>query len=56
LGVEKPAPGFSWLMEGKKRNQLQSAYRILVSGSRENLKKISGIYGIQEKLILTSQC
>jgi alpha-L-rhamnosidase len=37
LGLDQPTPNFSWKIQAKERSQSQSAYRVLVSSSRENL-------------------
>lgn len=41
-GIEILSPRFSWTMESRKRNRLQSAYRILVASNRENLDNDKG--------------
>jgi len=42
LGIDTPAPRFSWILESNRRNQMQSAYHILVAGSEEKLDKYIG--------------
>ena len=37
LGIDIPAPRFSWILSSKRRGQVQSAYRILVASSEEAL-------------------
>ncbi len=39
LGIDAPSPRFSWITETDRRGWRQSAYRVIVSGSRENLEK-----------------
>jgi len=38
LGIDTPAPRFSWLLESSQRGQTQSAYHILVASSEQKLK------------------
>src|SRR5215213_11096481 len=38
LGIDERVPRLSWLLESEGRNQRQSAYRILVAGSEEDLE------------------
>lgn len=42
IGIDEDTPVFSWQMKGKKQGLSQSAYRIMVADSGENLQK--GIY------------
>ena len=42
LGIGETQPRLSWILESPERSQAQSAYRILVSGSRELLDKDQG--------------
>lgn len=42
VGIETPTPRFSWILESRERNQLQTAYRILVASNREGLKDNEG--------------
>lgn len=42
LGIDVVKPRLSWIVESNQRGQKQSAYRILVAGSREKLKKNVG--------------
>ncbi len=42
LGIDTPAPRFSWILESNQRGQMQSAYRILVAGSVEKLDQNVG--------------
>ena len=37
INIDTPQPRFGWLLESDRRNQSQSAYQILVGGSREIL-------------------
>ena len=37
LGIDEPAPRFSWRIEAADRSQAQSAYRVLVSSARADL-------------------
>jgi alpha-L-rhamnosidase len=37
LGVDAPEPRFSWILESRRRGQMQSAYHILVATSIEKL-------------------
>jgi len=37
LGVDTPAPRFSWILESTERGQSQTAYQVLVAGSQANL-------------------
>ncbi len=41
-GIEIPRPRFSWVLESQERNRMQSAYRILVTDSPENLNEERG--------------
>ena len=38
LGVDTPRPRFGWMLNSDKRDQLQSAYRILVASSEKQLR------------------
>jgi len=42
LGIDTPAPRFSWILESTQRGQMQSAFRILVASSGEKLDKDTG--------------
>ncbi len=42
MGIESSSPRLSWIMKSQARNQMQSAYHILVSSNIENLEKNSG--------------
>jgi alpha-L-rhamnosidase len=42
IAIDVATPLLSWNMESSRRNQLQSAYRILVSGSQDNIDKDLG--------------
>jgi alpha-L-rhamnosidase len=42
LGIDEVSPRFSWILQHPERNQLQSAYRILVSSSQELLEHAQG--------------
>lgn len=42
MGIDEETPVFSWQMKGEEQGLCQSAYRIVVSDSTENLKE--GIY------------
>ncbi|MHC4251595.1 MAG: family 78 glycoside hydrolase catalytic domain, partial [Planctomycetota bacterium] len=42
LGVDVARPRFSWVLESDRRAQVQSAYRILVAGSEEELRSDGG--------------
>jgi alpha-L-rhamnosidase len=37
LGIDRTQPHLSWIMESPERGEIQTAYRILVASSRENL-------------------
>ena len=37
IGIDVPAPRFSWIPKHSERGKVQSAYRILVAGTPENL-------------------
>jgi alpha-L-rhamnosidase len=39
LGIDDPAPSFSWQSDNTERNWRQSAYQILVASSAENLQR-----------------
>jgi alpha-L-rhamnosidase len=41
-GICNVAPRFSWILESKKRCQIQTAYRVLVASTVENLKSNNG--------------
>jgi alpha-L-rhamnosidase len=42
LGIDKPNPRFSWIMESDIRGQKQSAYQILVASDKNKLEKSVG--------------
>ena len=42
LGIDRATPRLSWAMQSSERGQMQTAYRILVASSRENLKRDTG--------------
>ncbi|MBN1554991.1 MAG: family 78 glycoside hydrolase catalytic domain [Phycisphaerae bacterium] len=42
LGLDIARPRFSWVLASRRRNRRQSAYRICVSTSRENLRRDHG--------------
>ena len=42
LGIDNTQPRLSWVVESKERNQIQTAYRILVASSVEKLESESG--------------
>jgi alpha-L-rhamnosidase len=42
LGIDETQPRLSWKSESDQRGQMQSAYRLLVAGSREKLDKNVG--------------
>lgn len=42
LGIDNPAPGFSWEVGDESRGAIQSAYRILVSSSPDLLNQEEG--------------
>ena len=42
IGMDVMKPRLSWVLESPKRAQVQSAYRILVASSEENLKADKG--------------
>ena len=42
LGIDVTRPRLSWVLESAKRGQTQTAYRILVASSKENLEKDTG--------------
>lgn len=42
LGIDVTRPRLSWVLESAKRGQMQTAYRILVASSKENLEKDTG--------------
>ena len=50
LGMDNPKPGFSWEVGDKSRGAVQSAYRIIVSSSPENLNKNQGDVWDTEKV------
>lgn len=37
LGSDTPAPTFSWIIDGKNRNEYQTRYQILISSSKAGL-------------------
>jgi alpha-L-rhamnosidase len=39
LGIDTPQPRFSWVLQSRRRGQMQSAYEILISSSEENLEQ-----------------
>ncbi len=39
LGIETPAPRLSWQLQSAQRNQTQTAWRVLVANTPENLQK-----------------
>ncbi len=42
LGIDTPAPRFSWLLESSQRGQMQTAYQILVANSEQELDQNTG--------------
>ncbi|RKY11581.1 MAG: alpha-L-rhamnosidase [Planctomycetota bacterium] len=42
LGIDKTRPRLSWIVESAQRGRKQTAYRILVAGSEENIKADRG--------------
>jgi len=38
LGIDSKSPRLSWILESEQRGQYQTAYQILVAGSRELLE------------------
>ncbi len=42
MGIDIDLPRLSWQLESKQRGQIQTAYRVLVASSRENLAKDIG--------------
>ncbi|MFP4379340.1 MAG: family 78 glycoside hydrolase catalytic domain [Candidatus Sumerlaeia bacterium] len=42
LGIDHPAPRFSWIMRDERRGARQTAFRLLVANSEEALKKDRG--------------
>lgn len=38
-GIDIVKPRLSWITESARRGRMQSAYRVLVAGSEENLKQ-----------------
>ncbi|MCK4782991.1 MAG: family 78 glycoside hydrolase catalytic domain, partial [Desulfobacteraceae bacterium] len=42
LGLDVRKPRFSWILKSEKRGQMQSAYRILVASSADNLESDMG--------------
>ncbi|MDQ0639336.1 alpha-L-rhamnosidase [Pedobacter sp. W3I1] len=42
IGIDVQSPGLSWKLQSSKHNVMQSAYQILVSGSRSNIDKNIG--------------
>ncbi len=42
LGIDDPAPRFSWLLSSAKRNQKQSAYEIIVSDNKSDIERRRG--------------
>ena len=42
LGIENPTPALSWKLFSKKHNQIQTAYQVLVSFSKDNLEQNIG--------------
>ena len=51
LGIENINPKLSWILRSDIRNQKQSAYRILVASSEENLKRNIGDLWDSHKVI-----
>ena len=51
LGIENANPELSWILHSEKRGQMQSAYRILVASSEENLKRNIGDLWDSHKVI-----
>lgn len=50
IAIDVSAPLLSWSMESPERNQMQSAYRILVSASQDSLNKEIGDYWDTDKI------
>ena len=51
LGIDMTHPRLSWVLESSKRNQKQTAYRILVAGSKKDLDKDNGNFWDTLKVI-----
>ena len=42
IGVDTPNPQFNWVLQSAERGQKQTAYRLIVASSTDNLEKNSG--------------
>jgi alpha-L-rhamnosidase len=42
LGIDNPRPGLSWVLDADQRGMRQTAYQVLVAGSREKLAQDAG--------------
>src|SRR6185436_1246753 len=42
LGIDKDHPAFSWTFSSVERNQLQSAYEIIVSDNQKEVQQLKG--------------
>jgi len=42
VGIDEVKPRLSWVLESSRRNQVQSAYQVLVAGDREKLEHNEG--------------
>ena len=42
LGIDRPAPRLSWVLESSRRGERQTAYRVLVASSRQTLARDVG--------------
>jgi alpha-L-rhamnosidase len=51
LGIENINPRLSWILNSDRRNQKQSAFRILVAGSKENIDRNIGDLWDSHKII-----
>ena len=50
LGIESKGPRLSWQLSSNKRNQVQSAYRIIVSDNPDMLPNAKGNYWDSKKI------
>ena len=51
LGIDVVKPRFSWILKSDKRNQIQTAYRVLVANNKESLEENKGDLWDSQKVV-----
>lgn len=50
IGIDNPNPALNWILKSQSRNQKQTAYQVLVSGSEEKLNQNVGDFWDSQKV------